>query len=163
MHAHKVGNLMWLTTLGNSDLSLDPSLIGLRFELRKLAKLVSTRCVQSCTLLVQPFYVVRCVYRLSTYIVLCRLDYFGLEWGWLSWDILGHQNSWVGLLRFCWTLWEKAHERDMAQFGKLGHIWALDGYFGFWAFVHLDWALALGQVRRRVKRSFTLTWNLNVS
>ena len=53
----------------------------------------------------------------------------------------------------------KSHKGIWAQFGRLGHIWALGDHFGIWSF----WTVALGQVRKKVKRSFTLVWTLSVS
>ena len=50
--------------------------------------------------------------------------------------------------------WVKAHERNCAQFGKLGYIWALDVYFcilGIWLY---SLGLGCGPSLRKGKKAF---------
>ena len=96
---------------------------------------------KACTLSVQ----------LSTPCVLTRT--YSIEWasdllvfslghvlGLDVWGFVGPSNFWCFRMGILLDLGLRPMEGVWAQFGKLGHAWALGVFFGIWAFGLLDWA-----------------------
>ena len=154
MHACKVGDITWQTTLRKSDISLGWSLHQWRAKNGKWVKLVSTQGVQACTLHVQALLWVHPAYLVEWASVALGSRF----WAMLVFGCLGPSWAiWILLLGwwdFSRLFWLKAHESAWSEFRKLGHIWDLGDYFGIWALLEIGLGLGLGTSSGKRKKDF---------